>query len=91
MFVWELEPLGDDRYRHRTAREWVESHIREWSQDDFESHFGEIAEALAFQVVFTGTIESDRTWTVYGDEYDEEIYVDTDMLTQEVPEERFHD
>ncbi|MHC4699800.1 MAG: hypothetical protein ACYTFQ_04420 [Planctomycetota bacterium] len=89
IFTWELEPVGEERNRRRTARDWIEEHLQEWDIGDYIYNFGEDAGGVAFEAVFTGEIVGGYVWTPYGDEYDEEINLDTDMLVQELPEEWF--
>ena len=86
VFVWELEPVGEDIGRVRPAREWIEDHIREWGGREFEENFGEIATKVAFEAVFTADI---LAYTLFDNEYEEEVHVHPHFLIQELPEEWF--
>ena len=81
VFVWELEPLD---CRTRSAREWIEEHIR----DNYEELFPTlgIEGDGGWEAVFVATIHS---YTCGPDqEYDESVEL-RNWLVQPLPPEMF--
>jgi hypothetical protein len=67
VFVWELEPLDKQT---RSAREWIEEHIRD-NYEDLLPQLG-IKDHDGWEAVFIATIRSTTSGCLYG-EHDESV------------------
>ncbi len=82
VFVWELEPLDG---RMRSAREWIEEHIRDNYPDLFPT-LG-IEGDGGWEAVFVATIRT-HIYGPPGQEYDESIEL-RNWMVQPLPPEMF--
>ena len=80
VFVWELEPLDGQT---RSARDWIEEHIRD-NCDDLFPLLG-IKDSGGWEAVFVGTIHSTTSGCVYQ-EHDETLELEK-WQVQAIPSE----
>lgn len=82
IWVYELEPMCMQR---RDSRSWVVEHMDCYTLEDLRKLFS-LPETGAYQVLFKGTLTGGKTWSLDGEDWDEELDV-TEVKSEEIPKD----
>lgn len=95
--VWVPELYPVDSSGRRSSEEWIMEHLGEWSREQFIDLINcqdvppsPLLGEGAFQLLIQAEIEGTRSFTMDGDEYDEDVQVDKVDWCR-VPSEWFKD
>ena len=73
IFHNELDPIETGR----SVEDWIREHIIEcYGGTDLRELLGLPIDENDYHVLFSGTLQGFRSWTLDGDEYDEELEID---------------
>ncbi len=96
VWVAELYPVDLRSYK-MSSEEWVREYLRDWTREQFidlincqDNPPSPLLGEGAFQLLIEGEIEGTKSYTMDGDEYDEDIQVEKVEWCR-VPNEWFGD